>query len=62
MKRRRYLPVTAIRQGLALLLFALLAVAAGAARAASVLMISVDGLKPEYVLDADARIEASLPA
>jgi predicted AlkP superfamily pyrophosphatase or phosphodiesterase len=55
MKRRRYLPVTAIRQGLALLLFALLAAAAGAARAASVLMISVDGLKPEYVLDADAH-------
>jgi predicted AlkP superfamily pyrophosphatase or phosphodiesterase len=55
MNRRRYLPVAAIRHGLALSLFALLAAAAGAARAASVLMISVDGLKPEYVLDADAH-------
>jgi predicted AlkP superfamily pyrophosphatase or phosphodiesterase len=33
----------------------LLAVAAHSAAAASVLMISVDGLKPEYVLEADAH-------
>src|SRR5471032_543063 len=33
----------------------LLAVAARSAAAASVLMISVDGLKPEYVLEADAH-------
>jgi predicted AlkP superfamily pyrophosphatase or phosphodiesterase len=33
----------------------LLAFAAGSAVAASVLMISVDGLKPEYVLEADAH-------
>jgi predicted AlkP superfamily pyrophosphatase or phosphodiesterase len=38
------------------LAFLLLAIAAdGRAPAASVLMISVDGLKPEYVLDADAH-------
>jgi predicted AlkP superfamily pyrophosphatase or phosphodiesterase len=37
-------------------LLVLLAVAAiNSARAASVLMISVDGMKPEYVLDADAH-------
>ena len=34
---------------------ALLFVVAGSSIAAPVLMISVDGLKPEYVLDADAR-------
>ena len=47
--------VCPLRLGWALALF-LLAIAAGArATAASVLMISVDGLKPEYVLDADAH-------
>jgi predicted AlkP superfamily pyrophosphatase or phosphodiesterase len=55
MNRRRYLPVGAVRRGLALCLFALLVATAGPGRAASVLMISVDGLKPEYVLDADAH-------
>jgi predicted AlkP superfamily pyrophosphatase or phosphodiesterase len=41
---------------LALPLFSLLLIAAGnPTRAAPVLMISVDGLKPEYVLEADAR-------
>ena len=34
---------------------ALMSATSGAARAASLLMISVDGLKPEYVLDADAH-------
>ncbi|HEY2144667.1 MAG TPA: ectonucleotide pyrophosphatase/phosphodiesterase [Steroidobacteraceae bacterium] len=43
-----------LRQVLALLWLALFAVC-GTVRAASVLMISVDGLKPEYVLDADAH-------
>lgn len=37
------------------MLFLLAIAAGGHASAASVLMISVDGLKPEYVLDADAR-------
>ncbi len=55
MNHRRCLPVTALRPVVTLLLFALLAAAGGAVRAASVLMISVDGLKPEYVLDADAH-------
>jgi predicted AlkP superfamily pyrophosphatase or phosphodiesterase len=55
MNHRRYLPVIALRPVRALLLFAFLAGSGGAARAASVLMISVDGLKPEYVLDADAH-------
>lgn len=46
--------VCSSRSGWALLL--LLAIAAGErAPAAAVLMISVDGLKPEYVLDADAH-------
>ena len=46
--------VCSLRLGWALLL--LWAIAAGErAPAASVLMISVDGLKPEYVLDADAH-------
>jgi predicted AlkP superfamily pyrophosphatase or phosphodiesterase len=36
-------------------LFLMALAAAAAARAAPVLMISVDGLKPEYVLDADAH-------
>jgi predicted AlkP superfamily pyrophosphatase or phosphodiesterase len=36
-------------------LFFLVLAAANAAHGASVLMISVDGLKPEYVLDADAH-------
>jgi predicted AlkP superfamily pyrophosphatase or phosphodiesterase len=39
----------------ALALFLLLLCALGRAAAAPVLMISVDGLKPEYVLDADAH-------
>ena len=39
----------------ALALFLLAIAAAGGVRAAPVLMISVDGLKPEYVLDADAH-------
>jgi predicted AlkP superfamily pyrophosphatase or phosphodiesterase len=39
----------------ALTLFFLVIAAAGRAPAAPVLMISVDGLKPEYVLDADAH-------
>lgn len=44
------------RRALAALSFcALAATAANTAPAASVLMISVDGLKPEYVLDADAH-------
>jgi predicted AlkP superfamily pyrophosphatase or phosphodiesterase len=42
------------RQVFALLLFALLA-AGNRVRASSVLVISVDGLKPEYILEADAR-------
>jgi predicted AlkP superfamily pyrophosphatase or phosphodiesterase len=45
-----------MRRPQALLLFLLLAVTAGrSARPAAVLMISVDGMKPEYVLDADAH-------
>lgn len=39
----------------ALMIFIVAIAASGRAPAASVLMISVDGLKPEYVLDADAH-------
>lgn len=42
-----------MKRALALLLLGFFS--AGAAAAASLLMISVDGLKPEYVLDADAH-------
>jgi predicted AlkP superfamily pyrophosphatase or phosphodiesterase len=55
MRHRRFRLIPSIRQIAALLLFALLAAAGDDARAASLLMISVDGLKPEYVLDADAH-------
>ncbi len=53
MSGRRYLPRTAVPLALALL--SLFAAFSGPAFGASVLMISVDGLKPEYVLEADAR-------
>ncbi|HEY2676008.1 MAG TPA: ectonucleotide pyrophosphatase/phosphodiesterase [Steroidobacteraceae bacterium] len=43
------------RRFLALLMLVLCGAAGGMVRAASVLMISVDGLKPEYILEADAR-------
>jgi predicted AlkP superfamily pyrophosphatase or phosphodiesterase len=52
---RRFYPLgIAVQLALALLCF-LATAAADTARAASVLMISVDGLKPEYVLEADAH-------
>ena len=54
MSCRRYLPLAALRLALGLLPL-LAGGAAGSAFGASVLMISVDGLKPEYVLEADAR-------
>jgi predicted AlkP superfamily pyrophosphatase or phosphodiesterase len=50
---RRYLPRTAVQLALALL--SLFTALRDPAFGASVLMISVDGLKPEYVLEADAR-------
>jgi predicted AlkP superfamily pyrophosphatase or phosphodiesterase len=47
--------VWSLRASFALSLLLLVIAAAGRAPAATVLMISVDGLKPEYVLEADAR-------
>jgi predicted AlkP superfamily pyrophosphatase or phosphodiesterase len=47
--------VWTLRLTSALVLFFLVIATGGRARAAPVLMISVDGLKPEYVLDADAH-------
>jgi predicted AlkP superfamily pyrophosphatase or phosphodiesterase len=43
------------RRFLALLMLVLFGAGGGTVRAASVLMISVDGLKPEYILEADAH-------
>jgi predicted AlkP superfamily pyrophosphatase or phosphodiesterase len=54
MIRRRDRLGIAVQLALALLCF-LSAAAIATARGASVLMISVDGLKPEYVLEADAH-------